>query len=311
MNKDIEINDFSVARMAENERTEFYDELKCLAEEIKKREIVELFKQSKFINYNKWSIIPIIFPLCVYYKRTLSIDWLNKNIDFSRTSSKDVLMANMLKLELETDIVPKNWITPKNLLPVLCDHLNATKKYVTEHPDCVEEIMYDTIETLNSSSLAVLTYLYENNYLDDYGTSTIFDKFVSAYHHRHVFVKREEDLMKAHYIIAKRNPSVEDLLESYPSGADYEICELFASYLNDTDAKKYLMNVMIRIDEEINYSELDSRNAIDTLFFSAMKLGISGKKLCSKILSIDKKMVKDYIRDYENFLQSYEDRKKI
>jgi len=300
------IDKFSINSLAENENTEFYQELREFVIKVKNDEINNLLEKSKFVDYNKWSIIPIIFPLCVYYKRNSSIRWMECNVDFSRVSSKTVLAANMMKLDIPPKNIPRNWTTKKNILPYICDNLELVIKYVNTYKNAVEESMDDSCVLLENTTPAVLSHLYTKKYLDSYKTSELLYKFVgTGTETRSDETISDDNLDKLKYIIDKRNPSVDDFFEAFPDGTHYNICDTFSNHLSQEDSKSFLLRVIKTYGEEIYYPELETPRTLECVFLSAIKLGISGSKLCRKMLPIQKGYVSGYIGDFKKLAQNH------
>ena len=214
---DKQIKEFSADQISSNKNTEFYSELKNFVDNVENAEIVDFLESSKWIDYNRWSIIPILFPLCLYYKREKSTEWLVNNIDFSKVSSKDVLSANMLKLGLPINILPKSWETNENLLPLICEDLETSKEYIKKFPESIKGVMNDDHTDFHNSTLVFLEYLYENGQLDEYKTVLILSKFVNGNDNDN---DNDNEYNKLKFIIDRRNPTIDDFFEAF-----YKICE--------------------------------------------------------------------------------------
>lgn len=299
---------FTERSLRYTENTDFYYELKSFIEKVKNEEIINLFESSKHINgcYRSY-VISIIVPLCIYYKRERSIEWIINNVRMKSSSS--TLTANMLKLNLSLNELPEKWISKKNILLYLCDDVNIIKEYIKENHQSIEDIMNNDRENITNSSLQVLEYLYENKLLDNYSTSLILNKFIDSTYNSHIDKSKiytEHD--KLTYIMNKRNPTCDDFLEAF-SETEYMICESIYNHLKsnytNADCERYLRESVKINDKNINYLELDYEHEIESIYFCAMKLNIAADALCKKTLSIPKNCIKDYIKDYNNFIKKY------
>jgi hypothetical protein len=293
------ITKFIALQLDQNKRTSFHEEMKVMIDSLKDNEIVDLFEQSEYIDYNRFSIMPIIYPLCVYYKRHQSIKWLTQKIDYGNCSSKPVLLSNLMKLDLPLS-VPEKWKSHKNLLPYICDDLDVTERYIGLNPNSVNDVMKSNDECLNIATLEVLRYMDGGQLIGGYSNVKVMEKFVD--------LCDVGQMGKLKYIISTRKISVDEMILLCKNNKMcHQMLEQIANAIDEDDRKRFLKTVIGIIDKNIHYSELDDEYEIECVFYSAMMLNIKKNDL-PNILSIDRtdnEMINDYKEDYIGFINRY------
>ena len=255
---------FIEQQVASTKHSKFYSELKDMVTHVQQGEIIEDFKKAKYIDYNKFSIIPIVYPLCVYYKRTGSIDWLLENVDYERCSSKDRLLANLIKLNLK-EHVPKIWKTDKSPFPYLCDDMDVAIEFVENHRDSFENDMKDGCRSLDGTTIDLLRYFMEHGFLTNHDNTTIVEKFVILSDKKHY------DKMK--YILENIEFTSEDFLKIVNNSVIcHEFLDLITRKIKENDLNDFLKKV-IEIVSKRAHSESDGYDEdIDCIFYLTKRL---------------------------------------
>lgn len=305
MSRDEEINEFIEKNIKLCQKTEFYDYLCNIVENISigssNENLIKLFESEKYIWYNSYTIIPIIIPLLIYYRKTEIIEWLAicKNLYYEKSSSRIDLLANVLKLNLSVDLIPLQWISNKSLLPSICDNFSLTVKYINEHKDALDNVIKESASWLHESSLELVEYLYDNNMLTKYDVVTVIDKFCAIGH------SDNETENKMDYIINKWKPTLEDYLNLHNRmRMDYKSIKIIIRSLSDDEQHIFLNKIIEIEDRDACYYELCNQRCRDCIFYSAMKLKLTGDQLVREKLGMngDGELYEDYIKYYNEFI---------
>lgn len=252
----------------ENKNTEMYEELKNMVDTIVSTEITDLLRQSKYVNYYSSTIIPIIFPLCVIYKRMMSIEWLKTNCAYHNNCGRPVLLANMIKYDLfnvYADVVPKEWHPRrKNILDYVCDDFEATLKYIKINPECFKDESLD----LSNCCVQVLKYYVEN--INGYDVYYLFKRFVD--------LSRPNSVQKIEYIKSKFRIDYDMIIKQLSAGRQHPkaLGALYTLIKRDIQRKLFCETILV-IEGKMVFSENQGHNTWPSILFAGKKLGYDGK----------------------------------
>ena len=266
--------------------TEFYEELKSMTDNIINSEIVELLCKSKYINYNRFSMIPIVFPLCVLYKREQSIMWLKTNIYFNNNIARPILFANMLKYNLDIQHIPEEWKTQKNILKDVCDDYNATLKYLELYPNCFE----DQEIGLTNCCVQVLEYYLEH--IGGYGIHYILKRFLN--------LSSASSVGKIGYLGSKFRINYGMIIKLLNAGGQCpSVLEALLSLMKSSIEQKLFCETILVLESEMIFSENQNDNTWLSVLFAGKKLGLTGKQAFEYMgIDIDSEKY-DFIKYYD------------
>lgn len=273
-----------------NKNTAMYQELKHMVDSIMDCEITGLLFQSEYINYYRSAIIPIIFPLCVLYERTMSIKWLRTNVMFHNNCGRPVLLANMIKYNLYDkyfEFVPEEWHTQKNILNYVCDDFEATLRYVKINPECFEDISVN----LTNCCVQTLEYFVENSNIG-YDTYHLFKRFVG--------LSFPSSVQKIEYLQSKFRIDYNVIISQLSAGGQcpQALEALYMLMKNDIQQKLFCETILV-IESEMMFSENQNEYTGPSILFAGKKLGYDGA-MAFKYMGIipDDERYEEYISDF-------------
>jgi len=270
--------------------TGMYKELKHMVESVVDCEITGLLFQSKYIHYYSSSIIPIIFPLCVLYKRTMSIKWLTTNCVYHNNCGRPVLLANMIKYDLYDkyiEIVPKEWHPRKNILSYLCDDFEATLRYIKINPKCFEDESID----LYNCCVQTLEYFVKNSIIG-YDMYHLFKRFVG--------LSFPDSVQKIEYLQSKFGIDYIVVISQLSAGRQCPIVleALYKLMKNDVQRRLFCETILV-IESEMVFSENQSSFTAPSILFAGKKLELNGTTAFGYMgIEPDDESYEEYMNDF-------------